>query len=87
MLEQSGSMNMTGLTHPRTRTSETEGLVSQSSSSPNLSDTVEGFSEHGHTGTSWRLYLQVSCLTLGHALFYAHEELGMLCNVCMLRTP
>ena len=63
MLEQNGSMNMTGLTQLRPRTSELEGLITQSSSSPDLSDILEDFSEHGHTGSSWRLYLQVSCLT------------------------
>lgn len=63
MLEQNGSMNMTGLTQVRPRTSELEGLVSQSNSSPDLSVIPDDFSEHGHTSSSWRLYLQVSCLT------------------------
>lgn len=64
MLEQNGSMNMTGLTQPRPRTSETEGLVSTSGSSPASSDTLEDFSEHGHSSSSsWSLYLQVSRLT------------------------
>lgn len=60
MLEQNGSMNTTGLTQLRPRTSETEGPVSHSSSSPATSDTLEDFSEHGHTGSSWSLYLQAS---------------------------
>ena len=59
MLESSASMSMSGLTHPRPRNSETEGLSSLPSS-PIHSDIMEDFSEHGHTGSSWSLHLQVS---------------------------
>lgn len=81
MLESSGSMSMTGLTHPRPRTSETEGFNSQSSS-PLASDIFEDFGEHGHTGSSWSLYLQVSDSTEAILLHVAELTLTLLPEAC-----
>ena len=92
MLEESGSMHMASLTQLRPRTSETEGPVSQSSS-PALSETLEDFGEHGHTGSSWSLYLQVCCLAYRLSCFLCEAEVScanqkscMQCNTCMPST-
>lgn len=57
MLESCTSMNTSGLTHPRPRTSETEGLVSLSGN-PVVDDVQDEVTDHGNSGNAWGTYLQ-----------------------------
>ena len=59
MLESNTSMNTSGLTHPRPRTSETEGLASLSGN-PVVDDVQDEVTDHGNSGNAWGTYLQVS---------------------------
>lgn len=61
MLESRTSMNTSGLTHPRPRTSETEGLVSHSGN-PLVDDVQDEVTDHGNSGNAWGTYLQVSAV-------------------------
>ena len=61
MLESCTSMNTSGLTHPRPRTSETEGLVSLSGN-PVVDDVQDEVTDHGNSGNAWGTYLQVSAV-------------------------
>ncbi len=61
MLESSTSMNTSGLTQPRPRTSETEGLLPHSGNA--LVDEVrDEVTDHGNSGNAWGTYLQVSAV-------------------------
>ena len=61
MLESNTSMNTSGLTHPRPRTSETEGLVSHSGN-PVVDEVRDEVTDHGNSGNAWGTYLQVSAV-------------------------
>lgn len=74
MLENSTITNMTGLTQPRPRTSETEGLISQSSD-VNISAGSEDLSDHGNDGSYWGLFLQVGNFADTAALCPVHHPM------------
>ncbi|KAL0019751.1 hypothetical protein WJX77_012419 [Trebouxia sp. C0004] len=50
-------MNTGGLTHPRPRTSETEGLAAHSGN-PLVEDVQDEATDHGNSGNAWGTYLQ-----------------------------
>ncbi len=91
MLESSTSMNMTGLTQPRPRTSETEGLLTQSSA-PNVTQLAEEeSSEHGNAGSPWVTHVQVSianaAFPAGPVLLHTSDTFGLhneYCMVCLM---
>lgn len=61
MLESSTSMNTSGLTQPRPRTSESEGLLPHSGS-PVVDEAQDEVTDHGNSGNAWGTYLQVSAV-------------------------
>lgn len=82
MLESSTSMNTSGLTHPRPRTSETEGLVSHSGN-PIVDDVQDESADHGNSGNAWGTYLQVSAVNASNNIPLDLKHITCLILQCL----
>jgi len=82
MLESNTSMNTSGLTQPRPRTSETEGLISHSGS-PVVDEAQDEVTDHGNSGNAWGTYLQVSAVDASNKVTHNGDKITCLILQCL----